>query len=95
MGIRDKYKKKDGEYIKELKSLYKPAIIISIENVGRSKIKDHFIYDVYFLDNSKERNVPVIAQDVSQALAKLESYVSLGIPNEVLKFLLGNERTTE
>ena len=34
------------------------------------------------------------AQDVTQALARLEPYVNLGIPEQALRVMLGNERLT-
>jgi len=36
--------------------------------------------------------VPIIAQDVTQAIAKLDPYVESAIPENVLKIMLGTER---
>jgi len=47
---------------------------------------------VVVLDSGKEKTVPVIAIDVTQALAKLETYIDSGIPEATMRWMLGNER---
>jgi hypothetical protein len=37
------------------------------------------------------RRKPIIAQDMTRALAKLDQYTRFGIPESVLQYMLGNE----
>lgn len=92
MKLRKKYKKDFEEIINDLISKGKTTAIISINLISPSKIKDHFLYDCILLDNGKVKEIPIVAIDVTQAIAKLEPYVDLGIPEATLKYMLGNER---
>ena len=40
----------------------------------------------------REKTIPIIAIDVTQALAKLEPYVNSGVPEPTLRWMLGSER---
>lgn len=92
MKIRKKYKKEWKEMIDDLLLKGINTCVLSIDVVGVSKIKGHLLYKCVLLDNSVVKEVPIIAIDVTQALAKLEPYVNIGIPEETLKYMLGNER---
>ena len=52
------------------------------------------IYECTYLDQRSVKNISIRAQDVTQALARLEPYVNLGIPEQALRVMLGNERLT-
>jgi hypothetical protein len=94
--IRKKYKKEKNDLIKELKSKdSKVTKVISVELLDKSKVKDNYIYECAYLDCGELKVVSIIAIDVTQALAKLEPYVNLGIPPQTLKYMIGNERFTE
>jgi len=90
--IRRKYQKDREILMGELVARNRKAMILSIELVGLSKVADHVIYEVVVLDAGKEKTVPVIAIDVTQALAKLETYIDSGIPEATMRWMLGNER---
>lgn len=92
MKIRKKYKKERKEIIDNLVFKNVKTAVLSIELKDLSKVKDHFIYDCVLLDNGVLKSIPIIAIDVTQALAKLEPYVNSGIPEETLKYMLGTER---
>ena len=47
--------------------------VLEIKLVGTSKIKDNLIYECIYTNKGNIKNVPIIAQDVTQALAKLET----------------------
>ena len=62
-----------------------PDLIEELLNKGRTT-------EVHLLDNGTEKTIPVIAIDVTQALAKLEPHLDIGIPSTTLKWMLGTER---
>ena len=66
--------------------------VLEIKLVGTSKVKDNLIYECTYTDKGDIKNVSIIAQDVTQALAKLEQFTHSGIPESVLQYMLGNER---
>ena len=90
--LRKKYRKEREELLNDLKSKSIQTKVLNIELKALSKVKDHFLYECIVLDQSKIKTIPIIAKDVTQALAKLEPYVNLSIPEETLKAMLGNER---
>lgn len=92
MKIRRKYKKDFEELVNDLIDKNIKTSILSIEVKNVSKVKDNMIYRCIFLDNGTIKDIPIIAIDVTQALAKLKPYVDIGIPEETLKYMLGNER---
>ena len=92
--IRKKYKQEDQELASTLLETNRKTVILEIKLVGLSKIKDNLLYECKYIDNGTIKNVAIIAQDVTQALAKLDPYVESAIPENVLKIMFGNERYT-
>lgn len=90
--IKKKYKKENSELIKSLQDMGRDIAMLEIKLVGTSKVKDNLIYECTYTDKGNIKNVPVIAQDVTQALAKLEQFTHSGIPEPVLQYMLGSER---
>ena len=90
--IKKKYKKENSELIKSLQDMGRDIAMLEIKLVGTSKVKDNLIYECTYTDKGDIKNVPVIAQDVTQALAKLEQFTHSGIPESVLQYMLGSER---
>jgi|TARA_B100001094_G_scaffold120856_1_gene116583 chemotaxis receptor (MCP) glutamine deamidase CheD len=90
--IKKKYKKENSELIKSLQDMGRDIAMLEIKLVGTSKVKDNLIYECTYTDKGDIKNVPVIAQDVTQALAKLEQFTHSGIPEPVLQYMLGSER---
>tara|TARA_B100001093_G_scaffold503400_1_gene557734 strand:+ start:596 stop:880 length:285 start_codon:yes stop_codon:yes gene_type:complete len=90
--IRKKYKKEDKELAVELSKIERKTAVLEIKLIGTSKIKDNLLYECRYVENGRIQEVPIIAYDVTQALAKLEQFTQLGIPENVLKYMLGNER---
>ena len=90
--VRSKYIQDEPDLIQDLIQKGKTTAVLSINLKGVSKIVDHYIYEVHLIDNSVEKTIPIFAIDVTQALAKLEPYLNIGIPTVTLKWMLGNER---
>ena len=90
--IRKKYKKEEQELASSLLEISRNTVVLEIRLVGLSKIKDNLLYECKYIDSGTIKTVPIIAYDVTQALAKLDPYVNSAIPENVLKIMLGNER---
>ena len=90
--IRRKYKKEEQELASSLLEISRNTAILEIRLVGLSKIKDNLLYECKYIDSGTIKTVPIIAYDVTQALAKLDPYINSAIPENVLKIMLGNER---
>ena len=90
--IKKKYKKENSELIKSIQDMGRDIAVLEIKLVGTSKVKDNLIYECIYTDKGNIKNVSIIAQDVTQALAKLEQFTHSGIPESVLQYMLGNER---
>ena len=90
--IKKKYKKENSELIKSIQDMGRDIAVLEIKLVGTSKVKDNLIYECTYTDKGNIKNIPIIAQDVTQALAKLEQFTHSGIPESVLQYMLGNER---
>ena len=92
MSIRKKYKQEDQELAASLQELNINTAILEIKLLGLSKIKNNLLYECRYVDRGTIKTVPIIAQDVTQAIAKLDPYVESAIPENVLKIMLGTER---
>jgi|TARA_R110002060_G_scaffold9938_2_gene14825 hypothetical protein len=90
--IRRKYKKEEQELASSLLDIDRKTAILEVKLVGLSKIKNNLLYECKYIDNGTIKKVPIIAYDVTQALAKLDPYVNSAIPENILKIMLGNER---
>jgi polyribonucleotide nucleotidyltransferase len=90
--LRKKYKKEKDALIHDLVNKGRKTAILSIELKGSSKVENHMIYEVTFIDNCVPKTIPIVAIDVTQALGKLEPHLNIGIPEPTLKWMLGSER---
>jgi chemotaxis receptor (MCP) glutamine deamidase CheD len=90
--IKKKYKKENSELIKSIQDMGRDIAVLEIKLIGTSKVKNNLIYECTYTDKGNIKNIPIIAQDVTQALAKLEQFTHSGIPESVLQYMLGNER---
>lgn len=90
--LKKKYSRSKSELLKSLKSIQRQSIVLSIEVIETSKIKDHLIYECVYLDNAVEKQVNIIARDITEAMQKLEPYVGAGIPDTTTNLILGSER---
>lgn len=90
--LKKKYNRSKKDLLKSLKGLGRQSIVLSIEVIETSKIKDHLIYECVYLDNAVEKQVNIIARDITEAMQKLEPYVGAGIPDTTTNLILGSER---
>lgn len=90
--LKKKYSRSKSELLKSLKKIQRQSVVLSIELIETSKIKDHLIYTCVYLDNDKEKQINIIARDITEAMQKLEPYVGAGIPDTTTNLILGSER---
>lgn len=74
--IRRKYKKEDQELVSSLIETNRSTAILEIKLLGLSKIKNNLLYECKYIDNGTIKIIPIIAYDVTQAVAKLDPYLS-------------------
>ena len=90
--LKSKYKRGDGELIDSMLKSGNRTFITRIQLIETSKIKGHQIYECRYVDNGSQKQVNIIANDVSGAVAKLEAIVGFGMPQQAANLLLGSER---
>ncbi len=90
--LKKKYSRSKAELLKSLKKIERQSVVLSIEVIETSKIKDHLIYECVYLDNNVEKQINIIARDITEAMQKLEPYVGAGIPDTTTNLILGSER---
>ena len=92
--LKKKYLRKKNDLINSLNNIERQTIVLSIEVIETSKIKDHLIYECDYLDNGTQKQINIIARDITEAMGKLEPYVGIGIPSPTLNHILGNDMYT-
>jgi len=90
--LKKKYSRSKSDLLKSLKSINRPTVVLSIEVIETSKIKDYLIYECVYLDNNVEKRINIIANDITEAMQKLEPYVGSGIPDTTTNLILGSEK---
>ena len=90
--LKKKYHRKKNDLINSLNNIERQTIVLSIEVIETSKIKDHLIYECDYLDNGTQKQINIIARDITEAMQKLEPYVGSGIPDTTTNLILGSER---
>ena len=88
--LKSKYQRDEKEIIKSMKKSGVQTFITQICMIETSKIKGHQIYDCTYVDQGKIRNVQMIAQDITDAVNKIESIVGAGIPQQTANMVLKN-----
>ena len=89
--LKKKYHRKKNDLINSLNNIERQTIVLSIEVIETSKIKDHLIYECDYLDNGTQKQINIIAKDITEAMQKLEPYVGLGIPDTTTNLILGSQ----
>mgnify|MGYP003124438103 FL=1 len=90
--IKNKYKKEKKDLLNSLEGMGRKIAVLEIKLVSTSKVKDNLIYECTYVENKDVITISIIAQDVTQALAKLDQYTHSGISPTVLQYMLGSER---
>lgn len=89
--IRKKYKKCKEENIKDILATGCDTCILKIDLKTTSKVKNHFIYEVCYLDEGQVKQVPIVAQDITDVVRQLEPFVRKGISEQWAAFEIGSE----
>ena len=89
--LRSKYKKEKENLIKGLLNRGSCTIMLSINLKGTSKVKDHFIYECVYLDQGKEKEISVIAEDMCRAVDKIKPLINQNISENRAQFIVGSE----
>ena len=63
--------------------------MLSITLKGTSKVKDHFIYECVYLDEGKEKQLAVIAENMIKAVDKIRPLVNKNISDHKAQFIVG------
>ena len=88
--LRKKYKKDRETLAKDITETGCKSIILNIELKAISKIKDHFIYDVTYLDNGVVKNMPVITTNILGILETIKPYINTGLTEQQISFEIGS-----
>ena len=59
--------------------------------MATSKIKDHFIYEVTYLDDGELKTVPIVSTSILGVIDVLSPYVNKGLSEQKVSFLAGSE----
>ena len=92
--LRKKYKKDRETLAKDITETGCKSIILNIELKAISKIKDHFIYDVTYLDNGVVKNMPVITTNILGILETIKPYINTGLTEQQISFEIGSNEET-
>jgi hypothetical protein len=87
--LRKKYKKDRETLAKDIIETGCNTIILNIELQAISKIKDHFIYEIAYLDEGEVKSLPVIAKNILGILETIEPYVNTGKSAQQISFEIG------
>ena len=91
MFLRKKYKQCKEDVVNDVISEGVQTCILKIDLKSVSKIKDHFIYEVCYLDEGELKNVPIVATSILGVTKSIEPYINKGISEQQTEFLLGSE----
>ena len=91
MFLRKKYKQCKQDVVNDVISEGVQTCILKIDLKSVSKIKDHFIYEVCYLDEGELKNVPIVATSILGVTKSIEPYINKGISEQQTEFLLGSE----
>ena len=89
--LKKKYHRKQADLVDSLNQIDRRTVVLSIEVIETSKIKDHLIYECDYLDNGTQKQINIIARDITEAMVKLEPYVGKGIPDVTTNLILGSQ----
>ncbi len=65
--------------------------ILKIELVATSKIENHFIYDVCYLDQGEIKNTPIVGKNITNIINIISPYINTGTTEQWVQFQLGSE----
>ncbi len=65
--------------------------ILKIELVATSKIENHFIYDVCYLDQGEIKNTPIVGKNITNIINIISPYINTGTTEQWVQLQLGSE----
>ncbi len=89
--IKQKYKREQSELIETLISDGREIAVLEIRVLETSKIKGHLIYHCIYLHGGKVKDTQIIAKDITDAMNRLDPYLTSGTTSTVVNYILGNE----
>lgn len=89
--LKSKYRKEKEVLLNDLLNKGSCTIMLSINLKGTSKVKDHFIYECIYLDQGKEKELFVIAEDMCRAVDKIKPLINQDISANQAQFIVGSE----
>ena len=89
--IRNKYKNTREDLVKKLVKGDRKTIVLNISVIETSKVIGHLIYECTYLDNGVEKTTNIIAEDITDAMNKLEPLLNSGIPSATINYMLGSK----
>ena len=93
--LKNKYKREQSELINTLIRNGRLTAILEIKVMETSKIKEHLIYQCVYINGGKLGETHIIAKDITDAMLKLEPYITSGTPDIAINYILGKERFNE
>jgi len=91
-GLRKKYKKRKKELIEEIGD---ETRVLSIKLIARSKLKNNWIYDCHFMKSGFHWETHILAQDVTEALFKLDKIHNMGMSKSLMEHVLTSPNFSE
>ncbi len=89
--LRKKYKKCKEDTAKDVKKIGVETCILKIELMATSKIEDHFIYEVCYLDQGEIKQTNVVGKNITNVIDILSPYINNGTTEQWAQFQLGSE----
>ena len=91
MFLRKKYKQCKEDVVSDVKQSGVETCILKIDLKATSKIKNHFIYEVCYLDDGELKQVPIVSDSILGVIKTIKPYVNKGISEHQTEFLVGTE----
>lgn len=89
--LKSKYKRGQSELVDTLLENGRTTVVLEINVLTTSKIKEHLIYECIYLHNSKLKTTQIIARDITDAMSRLEPFIKSGASSSVINYVLNNE----
>ena len=89
--LRKKYKKCKEGTANDVKKIGVETCILKIELMATSKIEDHFIYEVCYLDQGEIKQTNVVGKNITNVIGMLSPYINNGTTEQWAQFQLGSE----
>ena len=86
MFLKNKYKQSKQDVIDDIKSSGVDTCILKINLKATSKIKDHFIYEVTYLDDGELKTVPIVSTSILGVIDVCRHMLTKDYQNKKLVF---------